>query len=143
MNANIFASAISKVKNNPKPLTHVTGKQSKEEQKVESDILSRIKKPKELRSCVMKDSIGGRSQRLKKSQPYEGATADSVKKVLGNRFVPKSELIEVPWKHDLSPIDYKKTFRVFIRCLPLRATNDHLRVFFQKYGEITGVQVYF
>ena len=138
MNPNLFASAINKVKANPKPLAHENETKEQEESKGVSDILSRIKKPGAAPSLVIKDQVGGRAQRLEKSVPYSRgkSEADIVTKALGSRFVPKAE---IKWKHDLCPD--QPTYRVFVRGLPMHTTYAALKDVFSKFGDITGIQV--
>ena len=136
MSANILSQAIRAIKTNP---------QKKEQTKTDTKtgILSRIKKPNEL---VIKEQVGGRKARQAENQPYSKAI-ESVKKILGGRFIPKSELVaksEVEsrkWKHDLCPKQDTGKHRVFVRGVPAGITNDELRRIFEVHGNVLGINI--
>eukprot|EP00826_Nyctotherus_ovalis_P009748 TRINITY_DN12578_c0_g1_i1.p1 TRINITY_DN12578_c0_g1~~TRINITY_DN12578_c0_g1_i1.p1 ORF type:complete len:202 (-),score=53.31 TRINITY_DN12578_c0_g1_i1:127-732(-) len=126
MSANILSQAIKGIKANAKPVPP------------KSDILSRIKKPNAL---VLKEPKG-RAVRQAEREPYSRAM-ESVKRILGGRFVPKGELKEkgAKWKHDLCPKQDTGKHRVFIRGVPAGTSNDELRRVFEAHGSVLGVNV--
>ncbi len=146
MHSNLLARAIGQIKSNPSSSAAAPPKSDhspSSEQKAApaTDILSRIKKPAAASSSlVIKDPVGGKEARQEARVPYS-RSVEAAKKVLGGRFIPKGELINQPWKHDLCPVQDKPKHRVFLRGVPAGTTADTLRQIFAKYGEITGLQV--
>jgi hypothetical protein len=142
MNANLFASAIKKVKGNTKPLEHKTEIQAEDDEKPAGDIFSRLKKPQEPSKpevLVLKSVVGGRSTRLEESKPYGEETADSVRAMLGSRFIPKAAAKSSP-----SPSARKAdsaTHRVFVRNIAPEATYEDVKKMFESFGEIAGINV--
>jgi len=145
MNANLFAKALNKVKSSRNDnIAKSDPIQSEKQEEIKnsgSDILSRIKKPSKS-GLVLKDQIGGQESRQEKRSPYpKNNQSEGIKTALGDRFIPKADLINQQWKHDLAPIVEKPKNRVFIRGLPMEISSDILRKVFEKYGEITGIHV--
>ena len=149
MHANLLARAIGKIKTNPSKSSHTEAEKAEESKSSATDILSRIKKPNKGSSeLVIKDPVGGKELRQEKRAPYSSTstsatkgTAEAAKNLLGGRFVPKAELTNQLWKHDLCPVQVKPQYRVFVRSLPADVSNDMLKRVFEKHGEITGIRI--
>ena len=132
----MLTQAIKGIKANPQS-------KSTQESSKAKDIFMRIKKPNEL---VIKDKVGGRETRQIEREPYSRDKVENLKKLLGGRFVPKGEMKKM-WEEDLTnkndTIKKESTikFRVFIRGLPKGCTNNILKSIFEKYGEVTGINI--